>query len=202
MASMTTRLLLIDDHALFRSGIAMVLAAGLDSVEIFEAASLEEALRCPAEHLDLLLLDIQLQGLNGLEAMAPLRRRWPDVRIVVVSAFHESDAVRTALARGAQGFISKAETPERMLAIVGAQLNADTTTAPEPAALTEQVRLTPRQCEVLDLLCQGLSNKMIGRRLNLSENTVRGHVQATLATLQVSSRSEAAFMARRMGLVS
>ncbi|RRV26245.1 DNA-binding response regulator [Pseudomonas sp. o96-267] len=198
---MTTRLLLIDDHTLFRSGIAMVLAAGLSRVEIFEAASLEEALRCPAETLDLLLLDIQLQGLNGLEGIAPLKRRWPEAKILMVSAFHEADAVRNALARGAQGFISKAETPDRMLSIIAAQLSCNATPA-EPEALPEQIRLTPRQCEVLDLLCQGLSNKMIGRRLNLSENTVRGHVQAMLATLQVSSRSEAAFIARRMGLVS
>lgn len=201
MAAMTTRLLLIDDHTLFRSGIAMVLAAGLSRVEILEAASLEEALRCPAESLDLLLLDIQLQGLNGLEGIAPLKRRWPQAKILMVSAFHESDAVRNALARGAQGFISKTETPDRMLSIIAAQLSSDgaPVEANEPA---EPIRLTPRQYEVLDLLCQGLSNKMIGRRMNLSENTVRGHVQAMLATLQVSSRSEAAFVARRMGLVS
>lgn len=178
----------------------MVLAAGLSRIEIFEAASLEEALRCPADTLDLLLLDIQLPGINGLEGIAPLKHRWPEAKILMVSAFHEADAARNALARGAQGFISKTETPDRMLSIIAAQLCAE---APgEPASLSEQIRLTPRQCEVLDLLCQGLSNKMIGRRLNLSENTVRGHVQAMLATLQVSSRSEAAFIARRMGLVS
>lgn len=203
MLAMNTRLLLIDDHALFRSGIAMVLAAGLRRVEIFEAASMAEALRCPADDLDLLLLDIQLQGLNGLEGIALLKRRWPQARILVVSALHESEAMRSALARGAQGFISKTETPERMLSIIAAQLSAETLTAmPESADDSGQIRLTPRQCEVLDLLCQGLSNKMIGRRLNLSENTVRGHVQATLAALRVSSRSEAAFMARRLGLVS
>lgn len=198
---MTTRLLLIDDHTLFRSGIAMVLAAGLSRVEIFEAATLEDALRCPAESLDLLLLDIQLQGLNGLEGIAPLKRRWPEAKILMVSAFHEPEAIRNALARGAQGFISKTETPDRMLSIIAAQLSSDG--APlEASEPPEPIRLTPRQCEVLDLLCQGLSNKMIGRRMNLSENTVRGHVQAMLATLQVSSRSEAAFVARRMGLVS
>lgn len=109
--AMTTRLLLIDDHTLFRSGIAMVLAAGLSRVEIFEAATLEEALRCPAETLDLLLLDIQLQGLNGLEGIAPLKRRWPEAKILMVSAFHEADAMHTALSRGAQGFISNDRNP-------------------------------------------------------------------------------------------
>lgn len=93
------------------------------------------------------------------------------------------------------------ETPDRMLSIIAAQLSCDASSS-EPCKSSEQIRLTPRQCEVLDLLCQGLSNKMMGRRLNLSENTVRGHVQAMLAVLQVSSRSEAAFVARRMGLIS
>jgi len=92
-----------------------------------------------------------------------------------------------------------------MLQKVTQILSGDTTVREIKNTTTESnnsARLTPRQCEVLDLLCQGLSNKMIGRRLNLSENTVRGHVQATLQALQVSNRSEAAFVARRLGLVN
>lgn len=108
--------------------------------------------------------------------------------------------------RGAQGFICKAEPPARMLEMIARILAGQTMTGdPSPPAIgggSQKVVLTPRQYEVLDLICQGLSNKMIGRRLNLSENTVRGHVQATLAALQVASRSEAAFVARREGLIN
>lgn len=203
---MKKRLLLIDDHALFRSGIAMVLSAGLTGVEIFESASMEQAMHCSCKDIDLLLLDVQLEGLNGLDGIALLKRKWPGVKILVVSASQDTQIACETLRRGAHGFISKAETPVHMLQKVTQILSGDATVSEIKNTTAESssnsARLTPRQCEVLDLLCQGLSNKMIGRRLNLSENTVRGHVQATLQALQVSNRSEAAFVARRLGLVN
>lgn len=203
---MKKRLLLIDDHALFRSGIAMVLNAGLTGVEIFESASMEQAMHCSCKDIDLLLLDVQLEGLNGLDGIALLKRKWPRVKILVVSASQDTQIACETLRRGAHGFISKAETPVHMLQKVTQILSGDTTVREIKNTTTESnnnsARLTPRQCEVLDLLCQGLSNKMIGRRLNLSENTVRGHVQAILQALQVSNRSEAAFVARHLGLVN
>lgn len=203
---MIKRLLLIDDHALFRAGIAMVLNAGLTGVEIFESASMEQAMHCSCKDIDLLLLDVQLEGLNGLDGIALLKRKWPGVKILVVSASQDTQIACETLRRGAHGFISKTETPVHMLQKVTQILSGDATVSEIKNTTTESsnnsARLTPRQCEVLDLLCQGLSNKMIGRRLNLSENTVRGHVQATLQALQVSNRSEAAFVARRLGLVN
>lgn len=200
---MTYRLLLIDDHPLFRSGIAMVLAAGFEDVEIAEAASIEQALLCTIEELDLMLIDVQLQGLNGLDGIGLLKRRWPGAKVLVVSASQECQVAHEAMARGALGFISKTQTPERMLQQVAQVLTGEPIASPAPEARRDDsIRLTPRQCEVLELVCQGLPNKMIGRRLNLSEHTVRGHVQATLQALQVSSRSEAAFVARRLGLVN
>lgn len=195
-------ILLIDDHALFRSGIAMVLEAGLGEADIGEAGSLEQALQESEIEPDLIMLDVQLQGVSGLEGMASLRRKWPLAKIVVVSAFDLPDIISEAVEKGAFAFISKTERPERMLAQVRSLLDGqDAAPALVHRSGEDRPRLTPRQAEVLDLLCQGLSNKMIGRRLNLSEHTVRGHVQATLATLGVSSRSEAAFAARRLGLV-
>ncbi|WP_211455424.1 response regulator [Collimonas antrihumi] len=194
-------ILLIDDHAMFRSGMAMVLRSGIANIDVFEAASLEEAMRSPIEAPAILLLDIQLQGLNGLECIAVLQRKWPQVSIIMLSADATPTTVRLALERGAVAFVSKADTATNILAIIEQVLRKEPTagisgnTPPEP-------HLTPRQCEVLDLLCQGLPNKTIGKRLGLSENTVRGHVQALLSFLQVSSRSEAAFAARRSGLVS
>ncbi len=184
----------------------MVLTTGLPDVEIFEAASLDEALLCPCEEPDLLLLDVQLEGLNGLDGIAVFKRKWPLAKVVMVSAIQDSQVVNEALARGAQGFICKAETPTRMLELVEqvlrGQMPITGERVPEGVVAQQAIKLTPRQCEVLDLMSRGLSNKMIGRRMNLSENTVRVHVQATLAALQVSSRSEAAFVARRLGLVN
>jgi len=200
------RILLVDDHALFRSGLRMVLAAGIAGLEVAEAASLEEALRTAMQEPALVLLDIQLQGLNGLEGIALVQRKWPHALVVILSSELSPQKVRLAIERGAAAFVSKAEPVDKILAVIG-QLRQGLPVAAaglEAAdrAANAQPLLTPRQSEVLDLMCQGLSNKLIGRRLNLSENTVRGHVQAVLAALQVSSRSEAGFAARQRGLVA
>jgi DNA-binding NarL/FixJ family response regulator len=198
---MSTLILLVDDHALFRSGIAMVLNAGLENVETQEASSLEQVLCLTDIEPCLVLLDVQLQGISGLEGIESLRRKWPAAKVVMVSALDLPEVVNDAMARGAVGFVSKAERPERLLQQIQELLIDDGPATTSNIFVPVRPRLTPRQCEVLDLLCQGLSNKAIGKRLNLSEHTVRGHVQAMLATLKVSSRSEAAFAARRLGLI-
>jgi DNA-binding NarL/FixJ family response regulator len=195
-----TTILLIDDHALFRSGLSMVLRSDIANVQVLEAGSLEEALRNSLDAPDVLLLDIQLQGLNGLDGIALLKRKWPQTPIVMLASDATQDTMRQALERGAAAFISKAEATSKILASIKQVLHRETVV--EKRVETEMPRLTPRQCEVLDLLCQGLSNKVIAKRLGLSENTVRWHVQALLAFLQVASRSEAAYAARRNGLVN
>lgn len=201
------RILLIDDHALFRCGLRMVLLSGIPELEVAEAASLEEGMKTAMTEPALVLLDIQLHGLNGLEGIALVNRKWPDAAVVILSSDAAPQNVRMALERGAAAFVSKADTADNILAVIEQlRRGQEVVSAVQPHAHGDadgaRQLLTPRQFEVLDLLCQGLSNKVIGRRLNLSENTVRGHVQAVLAALQVSSRSEAGFAARRRGLVA
>jgi DNA-binding NarL/FixJ family response regulator len=202
----TTNILLIDDHAMFRSGLRMVLSARMTDAEIFEAGTLSEATQSSPEIIDVILLDINLPGLNGLDGIALLKRKWPLAPVIVLSSQDGPDTVRDALARGAVRFISKADTADRIVALLNRVLRGEY--AAHSAQLDENgeainapQHLTPRQCEVLDLLCQGMSNKLIARRLTLSENTVRGHVHAILLFLEVSSRSEAVFASRRRGLV-
>ena len=199
------RILLIDDHVLFRCGLRMVLASGIPELEVAEAGSLEEGLRAGMESPALVLLDIQLHGLNGLEGIALVKRKWPEAVVVILSSDAAPHNVRMALERGAAAFVSKADSADNILALIERlRRGGPASAAHQPAGaegLAAPQLLTPRQFEVLDLLCQGLPNKVIGRRLGLSENTVRGHVQAVLAALQVSSRSEAGFAARRRGLV-
>ena len=199
-------ILLIDDHAMFRSGLRMVLNGSLPDAEVFEAGTLNEAMQGAPDKIDVILLDIKLPGLNGVDGIALLKRKWPLVPVLVLSSQDEPETVRLVLARGATGFISKAETADKIIALLNRILHGEIIAPATQARSSGDIpglllHLTPRQCEVLDLLCQGMSNKLIARRLSLSENTVRGHVQAILGFLQVVSRSEAVFAARRRGLV-
>jgi DNA-binding NarL/FixJ family response regulator len=203
----TPNILLIDDHAMFRSGLRMVLLESLPDAKIIEAGTLNEAMLYEVVQLDVVLLDIKLPGLNGVDGIALIKRRWPQVPVVMLSSQDEPETVLLALSRGATCFISKADTADKIVALLKkvlngeliAPLNQTGNSADMPSVL---MHMTPRQYEVLDLLCKGMSNKLIARQLNLSENTVRGHVQAILVFLQVSSRTEAAFAARNLGLVS
>lgn len=196
-------LLLIDDHALFRSGLRLVLLQGMADVAVLEAASLEQAVRTTDEPPALVLLDIQLQGVNGLEGLGLLRQRWPQVPVVMLSSIATPDTIAQALARGAAAFVSKGDTPDKIIAVIRQTLAhlQQTPLASSAPAKPSVPRLTPRQCEVLDLLCEGLPNKLIARRLQVSEFTVRGHVQAVLGLLGVNSRSQATFAARQNGLI-
>ena len=193
--------LIIDDHALFRSGVAALLSIGLHNAEIREAGSLEEALAYRGISPSILILDVQLHGISGLQGMASLRRKWPHARILVVSAFDTPDIIADALALGAESFLAKTERPDRMISTLRRMLDGPPGKPSARPPDNARPSLTPRQTEVLDLVCQGLSNKMIGRRLGLSEHTVRGHVQALLASLGAATRTEAAFAARRLGLI-
>ena len=193
--------LIIDDHAMFRTGLALVIRAALAQATVYEAGHLEQAMELDVNALDVVLLDLQLQDVNGLACIAPLRRRWPSARVLVVSSHTDARSAREAHARGVDGFIAKTEPAAKIvesiqLALSGAQVPAH---APAPESISRS--LTPRQCEVIELMHRGLPNKLIARQLDLSENTVRRHVQDILAFFEVGSRAEAVFIARQRGLV-
>jgi DNA-binding NarL/FixJ family response regulator len=198
----TVSILLIDDHAMFRTGMRLVLQSGIPHAQVLEAASLEEAMRTCSEPPAIVLLDVDLQGLNGVEGIALLKQRWPRTPVVMLSSSSAGETVRLALARGASAFVSKAETAAMIMKVIDQVLDGELPGLRNDAAPgVSPPLLTPRQCEVLDLLAEGLSNKVIARRLNLSEFTVRGHVQAVLGLLGVTSRAQAAFAARQRGLI-
>ena len=192
--------LLIDDHAMFRAGLRQVIKVAIPDLGIFEAGSLDEALGCPSDNVTVVLLDNKLNGLSGIDGIARIKRKWPLVPILMLSSQFEPEIVRMALARGVVGFLSKAESVERIIEtlqqVMAGDLLGDSASVP-PA----QKCLTPRQSEVLELLNQGLSSKLIARQLFISENTARKHVQDILAFFAVASRAEAVFAARNQGLV-
>jgi DNA-binding NarL/FixJ family response regulator len=197
----TPQILLVDDHAMFRTGLSLVIKSAIPDAAIFGANSLDEAMSVDADTMDIVVLDIQLQGLSGLECVPMIKRKWPSVPVLMLTSHTETQNVRLAMARGAAAFISKAETADTITDTICKLLSGDGCTPSLTPAPAPKRALTPRQCEVIDLMHQGLSNKLIARRLNLSDNTVRRHVQDILEFFAVSSRTEAVFMARRQGLV-
>ncbi|MCV2363276.1 response regulator transcription factor [Paucibacter sp. DJ1R-11] len=198
----TPHVLLIDDHAMFRSGLKLVILSAMAEAVIHEAGSLQEAVDATPDRLDVVLLDIHLRGLSGLEGLVLLKRKWPEVPVLMVSSQTEPETVRLALARGAAGFVSKAETADHIVQAICKVLQGPPAEGLPSAIHPPPARsLTPRQCEVLDLLNQGLSNKLMARRLALSDNTVRRHVQDILEFFDVGSRAEAVAAARQQRLI-
>lgn len=202
---MTARLLLVDDHTLFRTGLRLIVQDHPRVGTIAEAGSIAEACALQLAETDLVLLDIQLPGMNGLDGLRPLRQACPRARIVLVSASVAPDAVHEARARGADGFLPKSASAEDILLAITCALDGQPC-FPTVTGHTAAVRapdapaLTARQLEVLSLLCTGKPNKVIARDLGLSENTVRVHVAAIFAQLGVNSRSAALLAAQRLGL--
>jgi DNA-binding NarL/FixJ family response regulator len=196
-----SRILIIDDYPIFRSGLALILRSGLGNIAIEEAGSLDQALRPGVVEPALVLLDIRLQSLSGLERSVILKQRWPKSHVVMLSANEAEPNGRTALVPGATTFVRRSETAANLVGILQRVIRNDFSNGASTAKADGQAHMTPRQYQVLNLICQGLPNKTIGRHLNLSENTVRGHVQGVLAFLDVPSRTKAAFEARRRGLV-
>ncbi len=178
----------------------MVLGKAMPDADISQAASVDEGLRSTLEPMHLVLLDIKLNGSSGLEGIGHIKRRWPAVPILMLSSHDEPETTRLALARGATAFMSKAEAPEKIMDTI-AQLLRGELPQPEPSIHHDNKNLTPRQREVLELLHAGLTNKVIARKLALSDNTVRRHMQEILKYFKVATRAEAVLAARQQALV-
>ena len=200
------RLLLVDDEPAALERLSALLTQVPDVQVVGTARNGREAAeQVAALKPDLVLLDIQMPGMSGLDGLRLLRQAFPRARIVLVSASVAPDAVYEARTRGADGFLPKSASGADILeanscALSGAPCfpahSGNTTTTRAPAAPA----LTARQLDVLFLLCTGKPNKVIARDLGLSENTVRVHVAAIFAQLGVNSRSAALLAAQRLGL--
>lgn len=193
-------ILLIDDHAMFRTGLSMVVTMAMAQAIVLQAASVDEALATAPDQIHIVLLDIKLNGRSGLEDIALVKDKWPQAPVLMLSSQDEPETSRLALARGAAAFVSKAETAEKIVTVIQQLLRGDLVPSIAGAGGSNR-RLTQRQREVLELLHHGLSNKLIARKLELSDNTVRRHVQDILEYFEVANRAEAVFAARQQALV-
>lgn len=209
------KILVADDHALIREALQHLLRQIDSGVTILEAWDCDSTLDCVRQNvdLDLLLLDLKLPGIGGMSLLKVFRRDFPTMPIVVLSGMEDAATVREVLACGARGFIPKSSSNDVMLnalrlvfsggRYVPAEILAEngSTRANIPQS-AEDLHLTDRQREVLILISQGKSNKLICRELGLAEPTVKIHVTAILRALKVSSRAEAIVAVNRLGLFS
>lgn len=213
---MPVRVILADDHTLVRAGLRKLLESVADLIVVGEAKDGMELLAL-AEQLqpDLVLVDIAMPGLNGLEAAARMARSWPAIKVVVLSMHQSEEYVRQALRSGAAGYLLKDAAPLELEMALKAVLAGETYLSPavSKGVVSDYVRrlrdddsprtgLTPRQTEVLQLIAEGHSSKEIARRLNLSLKTVDTHRTQLMKQLDIHEVAGLVRYAMRVGLVS
>jgi DNA-binding NarL/FixJ family response regulator len=203
------RVVIVDDHELVRAGIAGLLKSTPDIVVAGEAANGEEAVAVvAATEPDLVLMDLSMPGVGGTEAIRRIHAAQPGVRVVVLSSYVDSTDVLDALDAGAIGYLLKDLRPDDLLRDIRAAAADGSPMAPlaarEVVAAWRAARapgeLTDRELDVLLILADGASNKLIGQRLNIAEKTVKAHVTHIFQALGVSDRTQAALWVERHGL--
>jgi DNA-binding NarL/FixJ family response regulator len=208
------KILVIDDHPLIQEALRHVLAALDPALEFVQAQDASEAHAALSREpdTDLILLDLALPGCDGFDLLAELRREWPGMPVLVLSATHDRETVEHALDLGAMGFIPKTANTRVLLQALQLVLAGGVYVPSEPlgasaavrprATVTrpEQLGLTLRQADVLKLLVQGKPNKLICRDLKLSEGTVKVHVSAILRALNVRNRTQVVIELARRGV--
>lgn len=206
--------LLIDDHALFRQGLKFLLSDLDHDIRFLDADSCEAALALPPEpRPDLILLDLNLPGVSGAQALAEVRQAFESSIVVVVSSEDSPASIRRMIDLGAAGFIPKSSTPPILIAALrlilagGTYLPAHALHAPpgdvpmDGGANRPAIQgISGRQMQVLLMAIQGKANKVIARELDLAEGTVKAHLSASFRALGVQNRTEAVIAAARLGL--
>lgn len=210
-----TRIAIVEDNKVIRESLAAYVRQDADLSCICTCGTAEEALQVlPAQRPDIVLMDIQLPSLSGIDCAARLKQLLPDVRIIMVTVYGDPDLIFRALRAGACGYLLKRCTPEELITAVrevqqgGAPMSREIArkviahfqTVPQPAggseASSEMNNLSPREREILELLTQGFPDKEIADRLGVKHGTVRWHLQHIYEKLHVRSRTEAALKFR------
>jgi two-component system nitrate/nitrite response regulator NarL len=196
------KILIIDDHPLFRAGFHAVLEQSDLDAEVLSVSSVAEGLQTLRRDGDvgLVLLDIHLRGEDGFNAMQVIGEKFPTTACIMISGDEQEAIVNRAIACGASGFIPKSFTADEMIAAIRKVLNGDVfvpTPAQQPA--NDGTALTLRQLEVISMLGRGFSNKEIARALDVAERTVKAHVSAVFEALNVKNRTQAVLVAQRRG---
>lgn len=206
-----TRLIIVDDHPLFRGALSQALVTTFPNATILEASSLDELTQhlSSGNEVDLVLLDLAMPGVMGLSGLLFLRAQHPGVPVIVVSATEDRTTIRRCIEFGAAGFVPKSEPVENIRNAVKAVLEGQVWTPSDidlsggqPSEhgdlLARISTLTPQQLRVLMMLSEGLPNKLIAYKLNVSEATIKAHVSQILTKLGVDSRTQAVIAINRL----
>jgi DNA-binding NarL/FixJ family response regulator len=204
------RVLLVDDHSVVRAGLEQLLS-NTDELEVVGSASdgLEAVALCDELDPDVVLMDLRMPVVDGIEATRRILEARPATRIVVLTSFSERDRILEALDAGAVGYLLKDAEPDELLRGIRAAGRGESPLAPKVAqtVLADRAhgrpaeRLTDREREILTLLAKGLANKQIARRLSISEKTVKAHLTNVFRRIGVEDRTQAALWAERQGLI-
>lgn len=196
------KLLIADDHPLFRQALSLMLNANFDAVNIIEAetiAELEDALK-NEDDIDLLLLDIDIPGAQGFNTLINIRKQYADLGVVIVSGFEDNATIDKAMHHGAAGFIPKSTSPETMVAAIEDVLQGniwtpnggfEITDTPTNSSEAKIASLTPQQHKILTMFADGMLNKQIAYDLGLAESTVKSHASTIFLKLGVKNRTQA-----------
>jgi DNA-binding NarL/FixJ family response regulator len=203
------RVLVADDHAVVRTGLAQLVGT-FEGVELVGAAANgEEAVALCAERTpDVVLMDLEMPVLDGIGATARIAAEHPDVAVVVLTSFSDRDRILRALDAGAVGYLLKDAEPEELARAIEAAARGEAPLDPRAAGALLSARrsalpaqeLSEREREVLLMVAEGLPNKLIARRLEISEKTVKAHLTSVFRTIGVTDRTQAALWAERNGL--
>lgn len=207
---MAIRILIADDHAVVRQGLRMFLSLDEEFEVVAEAINGEEAVRKARDLApDVVLMDVLMPVMDGIEATAAIRQTLPDTEVIALTSVLEDSSVVGAIRAGAIGYLLKDTDSGELLRAIKAAAAGQVQLSPKAAArLMREVRapespeaLTERETEVLRLVASGMSNKEIAQALYIGEKTVKTHVSSILSKLNVASRTQAALYAARVGLV-
>jgi DNA-binding NarL/FixJ family response regulator len=203
------RLLIADDHAVVRTGLRHLVGT-FDDVELVGAAANgEEAVRlCEEQRPDVVLMDVEMPVLDGVEATRRIGAAHPEVAVVVLTSFSDRDQILRALDAGAVGYLLKDAEPEELQKAVRAAARGEAPLDPRAGRALLSARsasapleeLSDREREVLAMVARGLPNKLIARELSISEKTVKTHLTSVFRTIGVTDRTQAALWAERNGL--